>query len=46
MCNHVPPLTDPEVSEGAGVSDRPVSRGPGVYGVDQGDVRLIPRYPG
>lgn len=41
-----PPPSDPEVSEGAGVSDRPVSRGAGVHRVDQGDGRLVPRHPG
>ena len=41
-----PPLSDPEVSEGAGVGDRAVSGGPGVYGADQGDGRHVPRHPG
>lgn len=40
------PRLEPEVSEGPGVSHRPVGRGAGVYGVNQGDGRLVPRHPG
>lgn len=46
LYNRVPPLSDPEVSEGEGVGDWTVSRGPCVYSVDQGDGRLVPCYPG
>lgn len=38
--------SDPEGSEGQGVRHRPVGGGAGVYGVNQGDGRLVPRHPG
>lgn len=40
------PLSDPEVFKGARVGDRPVGGGAGLYGADQRDGRLVPRYPG
>lgn len=45
LCAPSPP-SDPEVSEGAGVCHRSVSRGPGMYSADERDRRLVPRDPG